>query len=665
LPACVLLAAMGVAGCSDGEPKQAAEGPCQIPSGSAAPNFFLQIPCTADFEALAVQGTDSELAGAESVKVVLDQQNGDVLYFQNSQRYDVHYEFVKANLPDAGTAEAFNTKSYYADDRRFLLGMVTYYRGPKVWALKLAPYDTASLPKLTKLYQAVRQAAWFGPRLALYPTSDSQEARASKLPASVKVMTTDQLYASMDHQPMTLGNAVGRLRFATAQDLGSGYLAPDSVVVLDQLPADVSLFRGLITESFQGPLSPVNMMARDRHLPNMGLRKAQSHPTLRALEGKLVALAVAADGWTIREATQDEADGYEVASAPEVVQLPPLDLTATELTNIEDVTPETPGGKLRDALAAAAQRFGDNAAHFSVVANTPDVPHPTAFAVPIYYYHQFMTENGFFDQVKLWQEDPDFIGSSEVRQARLEQLQAAMTTAQVNPKLSGALLAKIQQEFPGTTLSFRSSANGDALATFQCAGCYESHAADSAVQDDVLNAVRRVWASVWRFRAFELRQYYRVDHLSVGMGILVYPGFGDEVASGMALTTNPFDPYGLEPSLLINVQSGGESNLASVTSDQILYFLLYPNQPARYFSHSSLMAAGTTVLTRSQIHRLAETLDTLHSRFRSIYAVDPTGIYGMNVEFEYANQGDPSQPPALVVTEVRPYPTANSEAAGR
>jgi hypothetical protein len=657
LPAGLLVAGMAVPACSDSEPNQAAEGPCQIASGSEAPNFALQMPCTADFEALAVQGTDPELAGAESVKVALDQQNGDVLYFQNSQRYAIHYGFVKANLPDPGSLGDFN-QNYYTDARRFLLGAVTYYPGPKLWALKLAPYDTASIPKMTKLYQAVQQAAWFGARLALYPTSDALETRAGKLPASVKVMTTDQLYAAMDHQPLTLGSTVGRLRFTTAQELGSAYLAADTVVVLDQLPAEISLVRGIITEAFQAPLSPVNVLAHDRQLPNMGLRKAQSHPSLRALEGKLVALTVATDRWSIREATQAEADSLDAETAPAAAALPTPDLTATELTDIENVTPETPGGQLADDLVAATRRFGARAARCSIVANTPDVPHPTAVAIPIYYYHQFMTENGFFDQVKGWQEDPDFAGSSAVRQERLEQLQAAITAAPVNAEFSDALLGKLWQTFPATTLLFRSSANSDEAASFPCADWDQLESGDPAIQDDVLNAMRRVWAGVWQPRAFELREYYRIDHFSVGMGVLVYPPAG-EVAGGMALTANPFAPYLLEPAFLINVQSGGASDLvtlpAGATGDQILYFFLYPNQPARYLSHSNLIPAGTTALTRRQLWELGTVLDQLHTRFKPAYPVGPTELYGMNVEFGLGNGADPSQPPALVITGARPY----------
>ena len=36
------------------------------------------------------------------------------------------------------TSATFNTSEYFAPDRRFLLGAVTYYTGPGVWALEIA-----------------------------------------------------------------------------------------------------------------------------------------------------------------------------------------------------------------------------------------------------------------------------------------------------------------------------------------------------------------------------------------------------------------------------------------------------------------------------------------------------------------------------------------------
>ena len=63
--------------------------------------------------------------------------------------YEVHYAFISTHLsggelPYVPPLSEFNTTEYFTPDRRFVLGAVTHYEGPDVWALELSPYDTAS-----------------------------------------------------------------------------------------------------------------------------------------------------------------------------------------------------------------------------------------------------------------------------------------------------------------------------------------------------------------------------------------------------------------------------------------------------------------------------------------------------------------------------------------
>jgi hypothetical protein len=643
------------------------EETCVVASATDAPDSLGRIACTADFMALSSQPIDANLPGARSVKVVLDQADDDALYFQNSAKFQIHYEFASTHLSGNGLPivpelASFNSTEYYSPDRRFILGAVTYYEGPQVWALEVSPYDTASADMVQKLYAKVKDAAFFGPALAFHPTSEAVEAVAAKLPSSVTIETTDQLYAKIDYQPLTLANAVGRLHFMKASELATAYVSFRDIVVLDEVPNDISVVSGIITEEFQTPLSHINVLASNRHTPNMGLRNATKNAELLALDGQWVNLTVGSSEWSIRAATSDEADAYWEAHKPAAVSLPPYDATVQGIFDIEDVTPEKTGTPLRTALVTAITVFGGKAAHYSILAKTDGVPVPKAFAVPVYYYDQFMRQNGLFDRLDALLADPTFIDDPSARDKSLADFRAAMMAAPVDQDFQDLLKAKLEKDYAGLSMRFRTSTNSEDLDGFPCAGCYESHTGDVSDWADVLDAIRETWASIWLFRTFEERTYYGVDHKSVGMALLVHHSFPDEEANGVAVTSNPFDESGLEPGFYVNVQWGGDAEVvhppAGITSDQFLYFYDSPNQPITFLSHSNLVQDGATVLTTAQTHSLGQALAAIHDRFSPAYgpASGSKAFYAMDVEFKFDDDATPGEPAKLAVKQARPYP---------
>jgi hypothetical protein len=672
----VLLAAVALlaAACGDDggstvpDAGQVVAGECRI--GDQAPDALGEIHCADDFAALASAPLDQTLPGARSVKTVLDHQDGNALYFQNSQRFAVHYEFISTHLsgggrPVVGTLADFNSTEYFLPDRRFVLGAVTYYEQPQRFTFELSPYDTASAELIASAFQTVKHAAYFGPELAFHPTSQALAAVAASLPSWIPVVTTDDLYAGIDYQPLALGTAVGRLRFTTAAALVSQYLSYQDLVVLDEAPNDISVVQGIITQTFQTPLSHINVLSRNRHTPNMGLRGALTDPALVALDGKLVELVVGADAWRVREVSEAEAQAFWAAHAPKPVVLPAMDLDETELRDVDEVTAE-PSASLgmRAAIKAAVVAYGGKAAHYSLLRRTPGVPVRPAFAVPLAYYVRFMTDNGFFARIEALLADPAFATDPAVRDAELAKLRADMVVTPLDPALVAAVQAKLAVYAPAGVrkLRFRSSSNSEDLDGFPCAGCYNSYSAAVDDLDAIETAIRKVYADVWQFRTFEERAYYGVEHRSVGMALLVHPSFPAEEANGVAVTANPFDPGGVDPAFYVNVQAGGDVEVVSpppgVASDQILYYFTHPNQPAAYLTHSSLVAHGGTVLSLAQLYQLGTALAAIHRRFSPAYgpAAGTRGWYAMDVEFKFDDEADPSRPATLYVKQARPYP---------
>jgi hypothetical protein len=372
---------------------------------------------------------------------------------------------------------------------------------------------------------------------------------------------------------------------------------------------------------------------------------------------------VGSSDWSIREVTDEEFQQYLTEHAPTPVTLPDKDLTATDIVDIEDVTSEPGEGEtLRDVIKKACNAFGGKAAQYSVLAKTKNVPVKKAFGVPVYYYEQFMTDNGFYNRLDELLADEQFVNDPAVRDAKLKQFREDMSKAPVDETFQEKLRAKINEGWQHSKVRFRTSTNSEDLEGFPCAGCYESQSGDPGDWNDLLDALRLTYTSAWLFRTFEERSYYGVDHKSVSMALLVHNYFPDEEANGVAVTNNPFDTTGVDPAYYVNVQYGGFVEvvhpLTGVFTDQFLYFYNEPNQPTVYISHSNLVEEGSTVLSGSQVHELGVALTAIHNKFSDAYGpgMGNNDWYAMDVEFKFDDEENPGQTPALYIKQARPYP---------
>ncbi|MCA9494368.1 MAG: hypothetical protein KC621_30790, partial [Myxococcales bacterium] len=310
---------------------------CVIPSGEE-PDYSHQIGCDADFAALASEPLDASISGARSVKTLLDRADGNNLWFANSRKYPIHWDFAFANLsvanglPPVAELSGFNQTEYYSPDRRFVLGAVTYYEGPAVWVYEIAPYDTADAEMVELAFDTIRDNSFFGKQMYFHPTSQAVDAVAATLPEDIPLITTDELFAGIDYQPYNLGTTTGLLSFRTAEEVDGTYTPYRELVVLDAVPNDISIVAGIVTAEFQTPLAHINVLSVNRGTPNMGLRDAFDDPELRALEGKWVELTVTPFDYDIHEITAQEAEDWWQANKPDPLTVPTIDGSVMALT---------------------------------------------------------------------------------------------------------------------------------------------------------------------------------------------------------------------------------------------------------------------------------------------------------------------------------------------
>ena len=609
------------------------EGECLLAEGAEPPDSVLELGCSGDFNALASRPLDGSIPGARSSKTVVDTADGKALHFLNAQKYPMHYFFCaeylssSAGLPPVVDLMTFNNTEYYSPSRRFWLGAITFYEGPQVWTYEVAPYDTSSAEMVAESMQIISDAAFFKGVLFFHPTSEAVEKMAKDLPADIPIITTDDIYAGVKFLPLNPGTGIGQLRFIEARSLESGevFVTPRDVVVLDLVPNDIPVVAGIITDELQTPLSHINVLSQNRGTPNMSLVGAVSDGGLRALEGKWVRLTVDPFDYAVEEVSSAEAETWWDEHKPPPIEISPMDTTVTELRDVADLGVE-------DIPA-----FGGKASHFGVLYNIGEpLRVPDGFAIPLYYYKQFEEENGLDLVIDQLLEQEEFKNSIDYRQAALAALRAEMAVAQVNPALLQMVTEKMASKLPQTRCRFRSSTNAEDLDGFTGAGLYTSKSGDPTdPARPIEDAMRVVWGSLWNLRAFEERSYRGIDHRKVGMAMLVHRSFPNEDANGVALTNNIFDAT--QYAFYINVQVGDVSVVRppfGIVPDQILYFFTYPNQPATYLGHSTLMPDGETILTRGELHELGLALYAIHNGFKKLYA-KPGKFYAMDVEFKF------------------------------
>jgi len=665
LPVALPLALVAVlAGCptddDDGPPPR--EWVCVLAPDSGAPSSA-ELGCRDDFDQLASAPLDASLPGARSVKTVLDRLDDGRLHFQDSETYRIHHEFASAHLSGNGLPivpqlSDFNAVEYYSPDRRFLLGAVTWYDGLGVWAYEIAPYDTADATMIATAYRTIAASAYFGEALFFHPGSEAVAAVAAGLPEDVRIITTDELFAGIEYQPLNLATSMGQLSFYSAEAMETALPWFREIVVLEAVPNDIAVVAGIVTEQFQTPLSHINVLSQNRGTPNMGLRGAFDDPTLRGLDGAWVELVVGPFEWAIREVTAAEAEAWWDEHRPKPIETTPMDLSVTDFRDDDAIVDlDGHGGDLRAALVAAVPAFGGKATHFGSTSTIEGLSHPDAFAIPVHWYDRHMDAHGLWDQVDAMLEDPDFQSDPVARSEQLTALRAAIEAAPIDPAFLADVVDKLDAEYPGVRVRFRSSTNAEDVSGFNGAGLYTSRSGDPGDPAyPVDGAIKRVWASVWRYRAYEERAYYGIDHRQIGMALLVHRSFPDEDANGVAVTGNIFDASGLEPAFYVNVQLGEDSVVLpdeGVTTDQYLHYYSQPGQPVVYLAHSSLVEDGDTVLSLDQVHAVGEALDAVHLHFASAYGGDG-GFYAMDVEFKFDSTGGGE--PQLFVKQARPYP---------
>ncbi|MEM7158021.1 MAG: PEP/pyruvate-binding domain-containing protein [Myxococcota bacterium] len=471
----------------------------------------------------------------------------------DTNRYAYHYDFAFGALGVSMELGEFNSQTYFTDSRRYLAGSLLAHdsfegeggeRG--LYTLEFWPTDPVSLEHVVLAWNLVlRGMPMVEGTLAYHPAGQSQQDIVSQDPdvlpaAGVRVVETQTLFASVRYSPLNLGEGYGVLRVVDASDRRPP--TARDVVIFRSIPNDLSHVAGVLTEEPQTPLSHINLKAKQNDTPNAYLREAASDPRVVPLLGKEVYFAVRPDDIELRAASAEEVHEHLESIRPAQTQTPQRDLERKTIVPLDQIGHHD------------FNAFGAKAANLAELRKAlPSTMVPDGFAVPFSFYDEFMRQTGLYEQARQTLASEGFADDPSVREDRLKKLRKAIKKADVPGHLADALDAMHKAFPPGTNPRCRSSTNNEDLEGFNGAGLYDSytHRPD---EGHIVKSIKQVWASLWNFRAYEEREFYRIDHFASAMGVLVHPNFDDERVNGVAVTKNIYDPAW--PGFYVNVQVG-------------------------------------------------------------------------------------------------------------
>ena len=579
------------------------------------------LPDRSSFQALSYDES-------RSVKFVLFGLDTDRpgVYFMNTNRYGYHQDFLdlvglERNRASTGTLVHSPRlgRYYFRSDPASPLGSFTA-------AARAYTVLAAAMPLLSDdlaLFVWNSQLRSSRPAVALL-----QESR-------IPLLFEDEVYGDTGFAALNPGVGYGVLRALGPDERPR----PRDVVIYERLPNELSRVAGIISTVPQTPLSHVNLRAVQDGIPNAFLRDAVQDADVSRLLGSLVRYEVTERNWSLRAATPAEVEEHLASPSPSGVQTPRRDLSATEIAPLDEVG------------FAGWDKFGVKAANLSVLGGLgfPAGTAPAGFAIPFYFYDEFMKHNGLHDEVERMLADPGFRTDFGVQENLLAGLRDRIRDGE-SPRWMIEALEAMHASYPeGQSLRYRSSTNNEDLPGFSGAGLYDSKTQhpDETEEDGIDKSLKQVYAGLWNFRAFLEREFHRVDHSTTAMGVLVHPNYRDELVNGVAVS---FDPvYGREGAYYVNSQAGEDlvtNPEARSTPEELLVGEAGDYTVVRT---SSRVDPGELLMSDDQIGQLRRHLEAIHDEFERLYSPAPGERFAIEIEFKITSDD------ILAIKQARPW----------
>ncbi len=608
------------------------------------------IPDRATYEKMSYQGPDvmidTGLRGVQYVKYQFEALDTDKpkLYFINTKTHRSHPAFMRTiGIVRGGRGRGGRGRSGPIKQMRGVLAYRPFLNSPNdtagLYTIEYEPNDQYQFKMVKMSIEKLGEKAPFTKgKIAYYPIGQRAEAQYQKdkklyEDAGIPAFFPKDVYKDIAFLPLNAATGFGRLRVMKDGERPS----PRDVVLYATLPNEMPRVAGVITEVRQTPLSHVNLRAVQDGVPNAFIANVRKNKSIAALIGKYVRFTVKPSGYEIREAKVAEVEKHFANMRPKKAQVPARDLAAKTIRALSEVEfKDSPSVGVKAANVAMLGRLG-----------FPDGTTPKGFAVPFSFYDAFMKHNGLYAKASAMSKAPGFGGDTDKREKALARFRNEVTKSKV-PAWMHKALGEMHKGFPqGTNVRCRSSTNNEDLPGFSGAGLYDSF---TNRKGHISESVKLVYASLWNFRAYEEREFYRIDHFATAMGVLCHPNYSKEEANGVAVSDDIV--YQSGRNYYVNVQVG-EDMVTNPDALSIPEELLLSPSSARddkLIQVSSRAKDGARILGREHREQLRRHLGRIKRKFRRLYGHKRSdGKFAMEIEFKITAEGK------LAIKQARPW----------
>ena len=601
------------------------------------------------FEELSYQGSevlrDTHLADLEYVKFYIlnaDTTSPEVL-FMNTNTHRAHFQFAAA----IGIAGGFGRGRRGTPIPGQMRGEIVYHPSviapngrPGIYRFEFEPNDSFAFSDVQMAYELLaanmpvlrNNLAYYPMPVAALPRYHREKKQYDE--SRIAILLEEEVYSDIGYIPLNVGGGFGLLRRLDIIERPN----PRDIVIYDALPNDIPRVGGIITTVPQTPLSHVNLRAIQDQVPNMYLQNAIDYTSISSLVDTYVHFTVAADGWAIRAATPAEVEDHYAAQRPENPQYPQRDLSITEITPLSRIE------------FSQSSSFGVKVRNLAVLRNMdfPEATIPDGYGIPFYFYDEYMKYNGLYRLAEVLFSTPGFLEDFSVQELVLSELRKRIRNGTMPDWMHNAI-SGLQRQFPeGTSIRVRSSTNNEDLPGFSGAGLYTSKT-QHPDEGHLSKSIKQVYASLWSFRAFDERQFNRINHFSAAMGLLVHENYSNEKANGVAVTVDPF--YQSTGAYYLNTQIGEDlvTNPEAFSVPEEVLLASNSRDGYQLIRPSNRVTDGSRILSVSHLDELRFYLGRILTEFRQLYDAETDATFAMEIEFKVTAEGQ------IAIKQARPW----------